>query len=483
MKYSIVIPTYNHCDDLLRPCLESIFKHTDMSEVELIVSANGCTDNTRWYLESLKNQFDRIGFKDYLKILWSDSPLGYPVANNVAIRYATADKIVLMNNDCILLDQERNTWLKMLESSFEDEKCGISCVLKSHSDITQREFAVFFCVMVDRKVFETVGLLNPEFGVGGCEDIEFCLEAEMAGFKVTQCQDRAWNGQTNTGAFPIYHRGEGTVHDSSLVGDWKSAFFQNQLKLAEKHNPEWAKNALRQANEDQIKASLAWMCENGAEAKELFDEVVVGNVYFASEETMKDREVIDIGANMGTFSVLAASLGAKKVLAIEPVSTTFDVLIKNVWKSGSEVIKPQKAVVSDKAGEMVKIGLHQKTGHNSLYNAQDEFEEVYSVTLNSLLSMVEGSNVFLKMDCEGAEYDILLNASEDDMARITTIALEVHGDLHPKYRGIEVIEKKLESFGFTLKDRKHIGAWDLGSKGEMINYRDLGRTNELWVRQ
>lgn len=29
-KYSIVIPTYNHCDDLLRPCVESIYKYTDM---------------------------------------------------------------------------------------------------------------------------------------------------------------------------------------------------------------------------------------------------------------------------------------------------------------------------------------------------------------------------------------------------------------------------------------------------------------------
>ena len=198
---------------------------------------------------------------------------------------------------------------------------------------------------------------------------------------------------------------------------------------------------------------------------------------------MRGREVIDIGANMGTFSILAASLGARKVLAIEPVTQTFDVLIKNVWKSGSKVIKPQKAVVSDKAGEFVKIGLQQKTGHNSLYNAQEEFEEVYSVTLNNLLDMVDGSNVFLKMDCEGAEYDILMTASEDDMERITTIALEVHGDLHPKYRGIEVIQQKLESFGFTLKDRKHIGAWDLGTQGEMINYRDLGRTNEIWVRQ
>ena len=50
IKYSIVIPTYNHLEDLLKPCIESIYKNTDMSQVELIVSANGCTDGTQEYV-------------------------------------------------------------------------------------------------------------------------------------------------------------------------------------------------------------------------------------------------------------------------------------------------------------------------------------------------------------------------------------------------------------------------------------------------
>ena len=233
---------------------------------------------------------------------------------------------------------------------------------------------------------------------------------------------------------------------------------------------------------EDIKNSLGWLGENGAESKELFDEVIASNVYQVSEKTLKGRPVIDIGANMGMFSILAARLGASKVIAAEPVSTTFDKLIKNVWKSESQVIKPQKVVVLDKPGT-VKIGLQQKSGHNSLYAAHEAYEEVESTTLKDLLRQVEGNNVFLKMDCEGSEYDILMNATKEDMDRITTIALEVHGDLHPQYRGIEVLQDKLESFGFTLKDRKRIGAWDVDQNGNMINYRDLGRTNEIWERK
>ena len=58
MKYSIVVPTYNHCDDLLKPCIDAILKYTNMSQVELIVSANGCVDNTLEFLSNLKTKFN-----------------------------------------------------------------------------------------------------------------------------------------------------------------------------------------------------------------------------------------------------------------------------------------------------------------------------------------------------------------------------------------------------------------------------------------
>ena len=181
MKYSIIIPTYNKCDQYLKPCIDSILKHSNMDDVELIISANGCVDNSFWYLTSLKNQFDSLGFGNHLKVVWSDAPLGYAGANNVAIQVATCDKIILLNNDTLLLDQPKNQWLDLLDAPFKaNEKCGISCIIKGPSEPAGRDFAVFFCVMVHRKVFDKIGLLNTEYGVGGGEDTEFCIEAEKA---------------------------------------------------------------------------------------------------------------------------------------------------------------------------------------------------------------------------------------------------------------------------------------------------------------
>jgi len=240
MKYSVVIPTFNHCDDLLKPCIEAIFKYTNMDDVELIVSANGCTDNTYWYINSLKNQFESLGMGHHFKVVWSDKPLGYSGANNVAIEQATCDKIVLLNNDAFLLEQPKNIWLDLLNQPFEkNPNCGISCIIKDKSDPAGKDFAVFFCVMIHRKVFDKIGLLNTEYGVGGGEDTEFCIETEKAGFEVIQCAEKSWENGIFTGVFPIYHKGEATMHDASLVPKWNEIFLRNSLKLAKKYNLDW----------------------------------------------------------------------------------------------------------------------------------------------------------------------------------------------------------------------------------------------------
>lgn len=223
MKYSIVIPTYNNCEKYLKPCVDSIIKYSDIKDIELIISYNGCTDNTKRYLDYLISAFEFYGLGHQIKYFKSDQPLGFAKAINRGIEMATCDKIVLLNNDTQILAPN---WLEKLDTNKD-----ISAVWTQYSHITKRRFAVFFCVMIDRKVFDSIGLLNEEYGTGGCEDIEFCYKAEEAGFKI--------DAQFDDGSFPIYHKAEGTVHDETLVQDWSNTFLLNELKLAKKYNLEW----------------------------------------------------------------------------------------------------------------------------------------------------------------------------------------------------------------------------------------------------
>jgi GT2 family glycosyltransferase len=232
MKYSIIIGTYNHCEDLLKPCLESIKKYTNLSDTEIIVVSNGSTDTTREYVESLGEPF---------KLLWFDVPLGYAKANNEGAKVAKGKYLVLLNNDTLLLDQPKNKWLDQLEEPFNnDPKVGITGPLLGHSEPAGVDFLVFFCVCTRKDLFDKLKL-NEDYGVGAGEDTEYCIELRNLGYKVTCCTEPAGADDANrlvVGNFPIYHKGEGTVHDNPK---WNEIFLENSIKLAKKYNPEWYK--------------------------------------------------------------------------------------------------------------------------------------------------------------------------------------------------------------------------------------------------
>jgi len=224
MKYSVVIPTYNNCDKYLKPCIESIIKYTNLNDIELIVSANGCIDETDVYLTYLNHIIPN------LVVIWNKEPIGFSKAINEGINKSSTNKIIILNNDTILLEQPKNKWLEML-----DGQGDINAPLHLYSKITQQTFAVFFCVLINKKVFDQIGLL-PIYDVGGCEDIEFCYKATQAGFTLINC------GYNNT--FPIYHVGEGTMNDEKLVSNWKRKFYENELILSKKYNKEHYKYLL-----------------------------------------------------------------------------------------------------------------------------------------------------------------------------------------------------------------------------------------------
>lgn len=214
MQISIVISTYNHLDDCLKPCLDSIFKNTELeaiatNDIEIIVVANGCKDGTRKYLE---NEYA-------VKTLWFDEALGFPRANNEGIKAATGDYIVLLNNDTILLPQRTNDWIRLLSAPFySDPKVGLTATVKFtfKSGNVQRDAVAFWCVMIKREVFDKIGYLDEVFNPFGCEDIDFSCRAVDAGYKLVQVPNDLTHKflvEQPTMFFPIYHAGSTTTDE------------------------------------------------------------------------------------------------------------------------------------------------------------------------------------------------------------------------------------------------------------------------------
>lgn len=173
---------------------------------------------------------------------------------------------------------------------------------------------------------------------------------------------------------------------------------------------------------------------------------------------MNKDTVVDIGAHVGYFTLYAANIAKKgKIISYEPSKKSFFSLEKNLEINNFSNIKLENVAVSKIHGKAV-LHVDDDDGiSNSLYdlNKKSKVYEVKTVTLEEILSKNELHEIdFLKIDCEGAEYEILMSASSSDLNKIKKISVEIHEKLVP-YSKEEVIEK-LKNNGFHVKLQTHI---------------------------
>lgn len=230
IKYSIVIPTYNHFEDCLKPCVDSILATVDAAEVEIIVVANGCVDGTKDYLQQHAKT---------VKTIWLDEPAGYTKATNLGIKEANGNYIILLNNDVVIYNTGiKNHWINILEEPFKiDEKVGITGAAKNYHAGTDHDFLLFFCVMVSKRLINEIGFLDEIFNPGYGEDIDYCYRARNAGYKVLQVPNdvtytKMRGYKDHTIFFPLYHPGSTTVHS---VPGWLDIVARNEQILNERY--------------------------------------------------------------------------------------------------------------------------------------------------------------------------------------------------------------------------------------------------------
>jgi len=155
----------------------------------------------------------------------------------------------------------------------------------------------------------------------------------------------------------------------------------------------------------------------------LYQVALMGNYDPILEATRPGDVVVDAGANIGAFTLLAAARvgSAGLVVAVEPEPGNFEVLRRNVETNGLRNVALVRRALLDEAGKIVRM-----EDEGVMSRVSDTGSSVETTTLDEL-AREYGSPRILKMNIEGSEGRALKGAREA-LRGLELAMLEVHDE-------------------------------------------------------
>lgn len=163
----------------------------------------------------------------------------------------------------------------------------------------------------------------------------------------------------------------------------------------------------------------------------LFHEIWLDGVYNRKGYEVRPGDVvIDIGANIGTFAIYAATRAeGVKVYAYEPFPENFTYLRRNLSDSRlNNIIVHQCAVAGGHEQRMLQVAnawILNSLAEKDAALAGKGAVSVDCVTLAEIVEEAERCDL-LKIDCEGSEYEIFYSTPDETLGRIKRIVGEYH---------------------------------------------------------
>ena len=205
---SVVVLCFNNLP-FTTACLESLLEFSDYPDLEIICVDNASTDGTRDYLTGLAERHVRLNY------IRNDTNLGFAAGNNVGIRAAGGDFVILLNNDTfvtrgwardlirpMLRDPSIGMTGPLTNMAGNEQKIGIAYSNMAEMARAGAAFTVrrrrqlypigclaFFCVAIRRSVIDAVGLLDEVYTTGYFEDDDYCMRVQEAGYRLAVCDD------------------------------------------------------------------------------------------------------------------------------------------------------------------------------------------------------------------------------------------------------------------------------------------------------
>jgi len=255
MKISIIILSFNNYEETTGKCLDALSADPDFKNWEVIVVDNASDANTQQQLCEAKHRYPEVGF------VFNTQNVGFAAGNNIGIKLATGDIIILLNSDAFpspgmlgrLVEHfARDTQLGMVgpvTNAAGNEQCiytnpgnmeekineGLRYASSGEHDTLYAYRLDFFCVAIPRHVLKLVGLLDEEFGRGYYEDLDYSLLVKAAGYRLGVAEDTF-----------VYHRGGSSF--GKMPSETKALLKRNKRLIVQKHGAGVIFQHVRQAN-------------------------------------------------------------------------------------------------------------------------------------------------------------------------------------------------------------------------------------------
>jgi glycosyltransferase involved in cell wall biosynthesis/ADP-heptose:LPS heptosyltransferase/ubiquinone/menaquinone biosynthesis C-methylase UbiE len=205
---SIIALTFNQLD-YTKAFVDSVFKNTRLP-FELIIVDNRSKADTVKYLKKLRTA------KKNVKVILNKENLGFPKGVNQAIKISSGNYIVIANNDIIVTKGWLNRLIELAEKDKKvglvgpisnsvsgvqfDKNAGYKTIEEMHvyaAKVCENNKGKFFhfprvaflCTLIKKEVINKIGGLDERFSPGNFEDDDFCLRAQLAGYKTIIAQD------------------------------------------------------------------------------------------------------------------------------------------------------------------------------------------------------------------------------------------------------------------------------------------------------
>jgi FkbM family methyltransferase len=206
----------------------------------------------------------------------------------------------------------------------------------------------------------------------------------------------------------------------------------------------------------------------------IVEEIWNKDCYHPLKSLNQHDVVIDVGANQGIFALYAASMGAK-VYAVEPDAMNYSLLCRNIERNGLQgKIIPHHFALGSENGE-IELFIPERDGETvtGLITTSTEVQGKYSGLdltrlrvdtvqcrkMSDFIEEVPETNIrFLKIDCEGAELDILRGVENGNLTHVEQLVMETHWGYSEK-----ALYQRVRDLGFRVTHYEKIrGVYSTG---------------------